>query len=262
MLSLGGGLGASRRDDALLARVGAIVRAVLLEVGLVAVVLALVEEGRVVAEGEGGLHAGRLREHDALVEGAEAGDEDEADDDTPDRVELRDLAVDVDALTEAREDDDRDDAADEVAPTLHREDEGEHETATVEVGAVRDDRGAHGVVAADADLRGGAWSQHRISPSAKERWKKATHAHDDTPDGDPGKGLGTVPVRRSRDGHNDTEHGDDEAERVDLLAAVDVAEHAETDLTDDASEVGGGLEHTTLEGSMEEGTAGLVVVPE
>lgn len=111
-----------------------------------------------------------LRERQALVEGAERGDERQADEDTPNckprtsarpsqqesrackrlvrtAIDLARLAVDLHRLLITQEDDDERKRADERAPALVGENVREERAAALEVRAVRRDGRGHGVVA-------------------------------------------------------------------------------------------------------------------
>lgn len=158
-----------------------------------------------------------LGESQALVEGTKGRDERETDEDTPDLVDVLRVAR-ADVRLESGESDDGDQGSNERSPTLVGEDEAQEGASSVDVGTVRDDGGGHWVVSTDTDTE------------------------DDTADEDPDHDLVTREVGWDGDADDGSEDDEDELLAVDCRSTESITKNTETDLTNDASNIGTGLD--------------------
>jgi len=93
--------------------------------------------------------AGGLGDGQAEVDGNEGGDASEADEDTPDVVQVGRVGNDL--VLEGRQEDDGNDASGQVTESLHGKDSGHHGTATVGGGKLGSDDGRQGVITTNTD---------------------------------------------------------------------------------------------------------------
>jgi hypothetical protein len=159
----------------------------------------------------------RLGEGQALVEDSESRDERETDEDTPDLVNVLRVSG-TDIRLECSESDNGDKGTDERAPTLIGEDEAQHGSATVDVGTIGNNGGGHGIIST------------------------YTNTEDDTAYKDPYQDLVTGKVGWDGDCDNGGDDDEDEFLSIHGRSTKSVTEETETDLTNDTTDIGSGLD--------------------